>query len=243
MNKAEAFGKLTEYTPRIKFNLNDMADKKILIISPHPDDETLGCGGIISSLVLAGAEVKIVLCTDDCQHEKMEFSSSSIRVNEFKTAIKVLGCEDALYIGARDGSLKENYNEVKDKIHLIIQDMKPDWIFVPYILDVNKDHNVMVHIVANCIEDTAQLNVAMYEVWTPILYPNFYVNITEVFDKKILAAQCHQSQEEMYNIVDRLKGLSVLRASLLMKKKYNQVEAFKYFSAPLFKSIVEALNK
>ena len=76
--------------------------QKVLVISPHPDDESIGVGGYIAQSIANGADVTIVLVTDgNAQHEE------SIRYTEFKKATSILGVPEAnlISLGFPDGKL------------------------------------------------------------------------------------------------------------------------------------------
>lgn len=238
--KEEAYKLLLDYSPRIKLDINDLRDKRILFITPHPDDETLGCGGIISKLVDTDAVVEVVLCTDDNVED--ELGEKGIRLKEFQEAISILGVDKVFYMGQKDGTLKANNELLAKQIARLIIDQKIDWIFIPYILDVNEDHRAVARILAKSLSNIPSINVAMYEVWTPILYPNLYVDITDTYSNKVKAISCYSTQEQLYNIKSKVEGMDRLRTSLLMKKTYQHVEAFKTFKAPVWMKIATILT-
>lgn len=122
--------------------LNDIsapnASDRILVFSPHPDDETIGAGGYIAEAENAKAMVKIVLVTDgNKRHLEAE------RYSEFKKATAILGVtEDNLeFWGYPDGRLPEqSQTEVKSRIAKDIADFQPNVIVYPYVNDLHADH-------------------------------------------------------------------------------------------------------
>ena len=60
--------------------------QRILVFSPHPDDETIGAGGYIAQSIENGADVRIVLVTDGDFH-----GNEDVRYAEFKKASQILG--------------------------------------------------------------------------------------------------------------------------------------------------------
>ncbi|MFC3998280.1 PIG-L deacetylase family protein [Nocardiopsis sediminis] len=64
----------------------DWARQRILVLAPHPDDETLGCGGLISKAKAAGAEVYVQFLTvgDTADHSPRGFSTAGERYAEIK---------------------------------------------------------------------------------------------------------------------------------------------------------------
>jgi len=103
------------------------AGQKILVFSPHPDDETLGAGGYIATAVKNGAEVKVVFLTNGDGHWSSsveEFKevyldsadyiqSGETRQQESKTVLQVLGMkkENIIFLGYPDSGLKNLLNQ------------------------------------------------------------------------------------------------------------------------------------
>ena len=77
---------------------------KALVIAPHADDETFGCGGTIYKLAEAGSEVHVVIMADDSKI----LDKNNIRIGEFGNVAKLLGIKrwEVLFPG-RDGWLDE----------------------------------------------------------------------------------------------------------------------------------------
>ena len=81
---------------------------RVLIIAPHPDDESIGCAGVIRYCVENNISVKIVILTDGC------LSGSAVtRHDESVAAMELLGVkeEDIIFLGYRDGTLPSLLNK------------------------------------------------------------------------------------------------------------------------------------
>lgn len=204
--------------------------KKALILAPHPDDETIGCGGIISKLNNSQMDMTSVLFT---------YNEDELRGIEFKNAMKELNCK-YYFLGMTDGQLKDQKEKIVGVMQQLIYKTEPDIIFTPYILDFNKDHKAISESLANLIY-TKETLISMYEVWTPILYPNYYIDITSVFDKKNRAIMNYKSQESTYKLTNKTYSLNCLRAELLMRRNTTYMEAFKVFHSSEYKELVKAL--
>jgi len=114
------------------------AGQKVLIFSPHPDDETLGAGGYIAESVKKGAIVKIILVTDGNKH-----GLKDQRYSEFRKATGILGVPESnlVYLNYSDGKLnKSDQAEITLKFKENITLENPDIIIYPNPVDQHPDH-------------------------------------------------------------------------------------------------------
>jgi len=138
-------------------------NKKIVVFAPHPDDETLGCGGTIAKKLSEGYEVLIVILTDGrYAFLKMQGISSDptpeelkeIRKEEVKRATKILGIspQNLLFLDFEDGSLEKNEEKVTKIITKIIKENMPEEVYFPYEKDVHPDHRATNRAVRSAIK-------------------------------------------------------------------------------------------
>ncbi len=151
--------------PSIFFLLDIVEPKssdKVLIISPHQDDETLAVGGYIQRSVEVGAKVKIVLVTDG---NRRKFGQD--RDEEFFQATSKLGVkkDDLKFLDFPDGQLK---NTPKDKLsNSILSEMinfSPTIIFYPDKSDRHSDHHVIGEVVESLISNSTNIYAYSYLV-------------------------------------------------------------------------------
>lgn len=112
--------------------------QKVLIFSPHPDDESIAAAGYIFDSTRKGAEVKIVLVTDGNKH-----GLKDRRYDEFRQATSILGVsqENLIFLNYPDGHLKEaNQTELAANFQKIIADFSPNIILYPSARDRHPDH-------------------------------------------------------------------------------------------------------
>jgi len=107
------------------------------VFSPHPDDETLGCGGTIIRKKRRGADVTIVFMTDgrrSHRHLISEDELKSIRAREALAASRTLGVNenDVVFLEFESGKLDENRELAVSKVLDILMDKKPKEVFIPY---------------------------------------------------------------------------------------------------------------
>src|ERR1700761_5659269 len=76
-----------------KVGVWDASDLAMLVIAPHPDDETLGAGGLIAALRQRGVPVNVVAVTDGENAYGNDASLGILRREEQENALQLLGVE------------------------------------------------------------------------------------------------------------------------------------------------------
>ncbi|MGE5632552.1 MAG: PIG-L family deacetylase [Caulobacteraceae bacterium] len=241
-NKLQSLNKMIERPRKTVYCFPDSCIQKVIVLAPHPDDETLGCGGVIYSLQQKGADVAVILATDGNSGSRIE-DIKRVRAEEFQAAVSVLGVSNTYKLGYPDGSLCKYEDSAAKDISKIFDREKPDLVFTPYIFDFNPDHVSTSSILKKCISMDNRLLIAMYEVWTPILHPDCYYNISDVFNMKLLAIKCYESQERYYGIREKAIALNSFRARMSMRRNVMYMEAFRLFHPQDYIEAVEVLSE
>lgn len=146
------------------------AAQRVLVISPHPDDETIGAGGYIAVAREAGAEVRIVLVTDGNKH-----GQGNVRHVEFDNATRVLGVSetDLVFLDFPDGSLlREGGSALKSALQTEVDSFHPDVVVYPDQRDANPDHYTIGRTTDDILDGEAS-SITRYEylVHFEIVYP------------------------------------------------------------------------
>jgi len=132
---------------------------RVLIISPHPDDETIASGGYIVRAAKNGAKVEILLVTDG---NRRGFGTE--RHQELKDAAKTLGIfEDNIeYLELPEYYLKEKIseNDLASKIKAKILAFQPTIIFYPDQSDQNPDHQFIGQTLDNTLPCMVEISSA-----------------------------------------------------------------------------------
>ena len=201
---------------------------KILIISPHPDDEVLGCGGTIKKHSRNGDEVYLCIVTKgytpDWSKEFIENMSKQI-----KESNTILGIKKIYFLGYPTVKLDTiPQKELNEAISQVVSEVKPDILYLPHKGDLNKDHRLIFEasLVATRPINHKIKKVLSYEVLSetewgqPIepFIPNVYVDISGTFDKKIEAVNAYKSELKQY---PHPRSLEVIEA--LAKKRGSEV--------------------
>lgn len=228
----------------------DWSKQRVLVVAPHPDDEALGCGGLISRVKRAGGQVFVLYMTiaDIRDYSAAGFSTAEQRRREFENCAAYFAL-DGWHL-AMPGT---NYNlrlddvaraELIDLLErpghpLALPTLEPTVVLTPDATSYNQDHRAVAHAVISALRPGPStfrhqpLLVLAYEQvadsWTSDPPPprNFYVELTdEDLDRKIAALKLHTSQWREHphtRSEPALRGLAALRGA---QSGYRYAEAF-----------------
>ena len=183
-----------------------MQDKmaRVLIIAPHPDDAELAMGGTIVKMVKSGWDVIIVDLTDG---EPTPFGSKEQRAKEAQEASRILGINERTCLEMPNRYLRATL-ENRRKLSEIIRLNRPDLIFGPVLPDYHPDHVEAAKLIEGARFEAKFEKTDMQGTphWVSREYgyycayrldldkPSFIVDITDLWDKKIMALKEYQSQ-------------------------------------------------
>ena len=161
-----------------------------LVFSPHPDDETLGCGGTIIRKKQHGADVKVIFMTDGSDshsHLLPAEELKSIRTREALSATKKLGLTtaDLHFLEFPDGRLYKHQRTATEKV-LEILDLHPNYqIFTPYHRESLRDHRVTNKIVRQAMMSERRLRtIYEYPIWFWAHWP--WINVQGSSQEKLI---------------------------------------------------------
>lgn len=140
-----------------------MDKKRILVFAPHPDDETLGCGGTIARRISEGYTVEIVVMTDGrhaflhvlgIDSDPTPNELKELRKEEVKRATRILGVseKDLIFLDFEDGTLGNNEENAKEKVARILFESRPVEVYLPHKKDGHPDHQATYQIVTSSIK-------------------------------------------------------------------------------------------
>ena len=192
-----------------------------LVIAPHPDDESIGCGGTVALMVAAGAKVDVVYTTNGARGAADRSTAQAgpsqalakRRADEARAACSMLGVRDVVFLDAEDSGLHHRLDLVgalRDVVHRNAYDI----VFMPWPYDGHVDHRSSFELGRRALRRiTPAPAVWLYEVWTPLV-PNAAVDISAAADVKRRAIACHASQLDALDYVELGMALSRYRSGL-----------------------------
>jgi LmbE family N-acetylglucosaminyl deacetylase len=157
------------------------AGRSCLVVAPHPDDETLGCGVTIMRKLDAGAAVKVVIATDGrhSSHSKVISPEQLVEIRhaEALQATRRLGLDprrDVVFLELQDQDLENSRPELSDRLAAAVDDFRPEELLVSSVLDHHPDHHVIGQVVRQLMASGAvACRVAEYPMgfWRSIPWP------------------------------------------------------------------------
>ncbi|MDA8742121.1 PIG-L family deacetylase [bacterium] len=182
--------------------------KSMVVIAPHPDDETLGCGGTILKEKSAGSEVHWIVVTEISQKLKVtdeQKMKRAVEINEVAKAFDFNSFEILRFPAAELDTVP--IYDLIDSLTTCVRRINPSDIYLPYPGDAHSDHKAVFDA---CIALTKWFRfssverVFAYETQSetdfdisPMLSgfrPNTFVDITDTIDKKIEIASIYDSE-------------------------------------------------
>lgn len=191
----------------------------VLVLSPHPDDESFGCAGallkhhhqkdIIFNLQITDGEK----CFYGTPMEK-KYSPHEViqlRRNEAKKAFQALSFQTYEFLSMPDG-VGLPLPELSKKIAFFLNKMEATTVYIPYYDDSHMDHKSTNRAFWMALPfNKTVLHVFQYEIHKP-LQPNFYVDITATIEMKKSICHFYESQNKLYPYTESICALHRYRA-------------------------------
>jgi LmbE family N-acetylglucosaminyl deacetylase len=208
------------------YSVSDLSRKDALVIAPHPDDESLGCGGSIAKHIKSKSRVKVVFITDG---DKGDFEGRfgknyvKIRRQSAEKAMKILGVKDYEFWGYEDRKLSSIEEEIAGRLFHVVEAFSPSLIYVSSPYEAHPDHKASFKATRELLKKL-KITLVLYEVLMA-LYPNMLVDITNETEQKKKAIASYYTEVSYNDYITKIEGLNRFRTATLPQNiKY--AEAF-----------------
>lgn len=199
----------------------------VLVVAPHPDDESIGCGGAVITHADDGDSVTAVFMTsgDKGLTEQLRRDAPLTREAEAAAAASILGIGRLEFLRQPDWRLCEHVDAAVSGLTQILADTAAEIVYVPHPADAHPDHRAAAVVTRRAIAVCERPpRVRAYEVWTPLPRYDVCIDVGPVLDRKLAAIRCHLSQRENRDFARAARSLSEYRAAL--DGRYAHAEVF-----------------
>ncbi len=202
---------------------------KVLVISPHMDDETLGMGATIAKHASNRDDVYVCFIAHRVYIREFDREKNQIEVNHALSAKKILGYKEARFLDLNDERLDASIQDILIPLEKFIEEVDPNLVYSNFYGDNHQDHRAVFQAVRVAIRpfaDYAPKKWLLYEtpsstdqsppVPSETFIPNFYVNVEDFLEKKLNACACYETEKRQFphpRSPESLKALASKRGS------------------------------
>ena len=222
--------------------------RKILIIAAHPDDEILGCGGLINKFSRTNSNIRVLFLAEGISSrynlknseliEKIN-DEISYRENCALEALEILGISRSeIFFNKRKCCQLDNYPllEITKEIEYHIQNFSPSCLITHFGQDTNIDHRLSFQATLPAIRPTKENSLKLvlsFEVISSTEWnypeqfrPNFFINIDDHIENKLKACLKYDKEISKKNdkrSAETIRALAIFRGS---QSGHNYAEGF-----------------
>lgn len=184
---------------------------KVLVVAAHPDDEVLGCGGLVAKLTNEGQKVRIVFIAEgsSCRFDKPWPAKVEDEIEHRKLcgieAMKKLKVSEYHFYNLPCGRLDEvPIIQIAKIVENEINNFEPETILTHSRNDVHNDHKLVFQATLQATRPVGKIvtNLLSFEIlsssewnYSKPFKPNLFVDITETFIQKISAMRCYTTEQ------------------------------------------------
>lgn len=220
--------------PHRNISISDSVQSgKVLILAPHPDDEAIGMGGVLSMHLENNDEVTVLYMTNGKGAGNSSGELVAIRRKEAESLGKSSGISQIFW--EFDDTCLTNDEVTVSALINVLDQVHPAIIYVPSFFDHHYDHFSANQILIDALKNIspAQLIVAGYEVWDQIPFPNHIVDISRYFEQKSRLLAHYSTPLKATDFIKLCKYRNALHFFLYLdsarKESEGYAEAFCWF--------------
>tara|TARA_B100000029_G_scaffold327175_1_gene319609 strand:- start:1306 stop:1944 length:639 start_codon:yes stop_codon:yes gene_type:complete len=204
---------------------------KILVITPHPDDEVIGMGGTIKKLGKTN-HIELLVISEGATSQYSDKNMIKVRHNACLRSSKLLGIRNVTFLDFPDMQLDTiPHIKLNKSIEKFLSKFKPEVVYTSPNHDLNLDHQKVFEstLVATRPISSSVKKLFTYELpgFTRTPYnPNTFVDISKYFETKIKAFKFYKSEINPFPHPRSIKSLENLAVYRGIQSGLKKAEAF-----------------
>ncbi len=216
----------------------------ILVIAAHPDDEVLGCGGMMAKLSTNNAVHTLIMGEGLTSRRPNRSDTDSKLIDKLtqdaKNSAKVLGTESISFLNLPDNRFDEvSLLSIVKSVEKHIDLIKPDTIYTHQPGDLNIDHQITFRAVLTAtrpLKSTSVKNLYSFEIpssteWSfnqlgHVFNPNMFYDITDTLETKLEALECYSDEMREYPHPRSMKAIKSIASRWGSVSGSDYAEAF-----------------
>ncbi|MBI3298071.1 MAG: PIG-L family deacetylase [Elusimicrobia bacterium] len=195
----------------------------LLVLASHPDDESLGCGGVVAAHCRAGRRAVVAFATDGGAGSPARLRGprlAELRRAEARAACRVLGAECEFW-GLPDGRLARAVG-LRARVAEALARLRPAAVLAPGADDPHPDHRALARALARA--EGRRRAEWIYEAASAVR-PDAAADIGPDLRRKLAALARHRTQERAHGFVEFARRRAQARAILLPGADFAEVFA------------------
>jgi LmbE family N-acetylglucosaminyl deacetylase len=211
---------------------------RVLVVAPHPDDETLGCGGTLLRMAADGARLGWLIVTDMSAAAGYADDRVRRRESEIDEVARLLGFSEVFRLRLPTARLDAiPMQDLVGKFAAAFDSFRPEQVFLPNPSDVHTDHRIAFDAGAACTKwfrHPSVRRVLAYETpsetdfsLTPSSFqPNHFVDIADFLERKLAAMSVYASETGTFPFPRSTEALRALARVRGAASGFEAAEAF-----------------
>lgn len=198
---------------------------QVVCFGAHPDDAEIYASGVLLALKAAGAQLTIVIATDGALSlgPPSNAELAAKRALEAKEGAAILGA-DLEMLGFPDGSLSLA-SDAMAAVNNTLERLNPELVITHHASDPHRDHRELSRLVTARVSPTQKM-LYIEPMFGVVQSPNFIVDITAHWEKKVAAICAHHTQNAETTILPCIKTWNEFRALQLGGEGVKHAEGY-----------------
>lgn len=204
--------------------------KKTIVIAPHPDDETLGCGGSLYKHAASGDEIYWVIVTSMDELNQYTEQQKATKQTQINTVAIKYGFKGVFPLGFPTTQLDDKpMSDIIGKISEVFKKVAPNTVYCPYRLDAHSDHQITFDATLACTKTfryPSIKTIRLYETQSETDFglrpentgfrPNTFIDISDFLEQKLQTLALYEGElgeHPFPRSIESVKALAILRGA------------------------------